>query len=296
MISLVEIYKEILREYGNQGPSNPEIYLITKNGEYKEVPISTLSKISNLIYDIGGGENSMHPEYNICVIDNMDIDEFIDNLENITKKIYIKYNLEKSYSFPKSDEIILSQVVYHINNIEALAKTVNDSLKTNGKIFFFSDIMHKQDKNFLKILIEKYRFYLPDNISFETLSKYKSKTLILTKNKSYITPKPKPKQEEKYLYKIKTKYGDALIEYTLDEYGYFDTKKISGNIPDKYFQHNRNSHEYSKETGEVSLIGTRFLKKKHDASKSPYPFFVDWYDIDHKNQRLGIISFQKVNT
>ena len=101
----------------------------------------------------------------------------------------IKYNLENTYAFPKADKIIISQLVYYLDNIENFAKTVNDSLKPNGKIEFFSDKMYeKSDIGFIKILTEKYGFNLPEGVSLDNIKKQKSQTLIIQKGLSYITP------------------------------------------------------------------------------------------------------------
>ena len=60
------IVKEILNEYNNTGPSTPKVYIVKSDGTYKEVPIGILSKIPNLIYDMGGGETNYYPEKKYC--------------------------------------------------------------------------------------------------------------------------------------------------------------------------------------------------------------------------------------
>jgi hypothetical protein len=246
---------------------------------------------------MGGGETSYYDEYNVVVIDNFPVKEFAKRLldnSNANKKLYISYNLEKPYSFPKANKIIISQLTFNLNNVEALAETVNNSLNSNGQIEFFSSEMSKKCKEFLKTLIKKYKFYLPDNITLDKISKYKSEILTLQKSSTFSTPN-KIKIPKEHTYEIKTKYGDALVKYILDGDNYFNTKKLSGNIPDKYLQQNVNDHEYSKKTGDISVIGTRFELEKHDASKSPYPYFEDFYDEEEKLQPLKIISWKKLN-
>ena len=184
---LIELLKEeikLLKEYGNRGPKQPKVYLVKNDETFEEVSISEVTKISNLIYDMGGGETSLYDEYNVVVIDNFPIKDFakyINDNSTPDKKLYISYNLENSYSFPKADEIIISQLIYHLENISNFAETVNNSLKLNGKITFFSDIMCKEDKEFLKTMIKKYGFHFSDNIKFIELSKYKNKNLTLQK-------------------------------------------------------------------------------------------------------------------
>jgi hypothetical protein len=274
---------DLLKEYGNQGPSSPESYLI-ENEEIQKIPFSDISKISNLEYDMGGGETSLYEEYNIVVIDNIPVEEFAQDPGG-DKKIYIEYNLENSYSFPKANKIYLSQIVYHIDNIEALAKTVNDSLKSNGILDFFSDIMSKEDKQFIKILVENYGFFLPDNASLKSLSKYKEKNLLLRRGTPYKTPKKEKFIPKEWVYDITTKEGNARVKYTTDEYNYVNTDKISGTIPDRYFQ----QVEYS--TSLDDYMSLRFSLKDWNPEKGPFPY--------HKfpTDRLSpwdIISFKRI--
>ena len=59
----------ILNEYGNQGPTTPEVYILdTKINEVIPSSMKEVQKISNLIYDIGGGETSYFDEYNIVIV------------------------------------------------------------------------------------------------------------------------------------------------------------------------------------------------------------------------------------
>lgn len=273
---------DLLKEYANQGPSSPESYLI-ENKEVKSIPFSNISKIPNLEYDMGGGETSLYEEYNVVVIDNIPVEEFAQDPGG-DKKIYIEYNLENSYSFPKANKIYLSQVVYHITNIEALAKTVNDSLKSNGILNFFSDIMSKEDKQFIKILVENYGFFLPDNASLNSLSKYKQKNLLLRRGTPYTTPKKEKFIPKEYIYDIITKEGNARVKYITDKYG-VDTKKISDTIPDRYFQE---ENHYDKKSKYRDL---RFGLDSWDLEKGPFPY--------HSPHEYGltpwnIISFKRI--
>ena len=274
---------DLLKEYGNQGPSSPESYLI-ENGEFKKIPLSDVSKISNLEYDMGGGETPLYEEYNVVVIDNIAVEEFAQDPGG-DKKIYIEYNLENSYSFPKANKIYLSQVVYHITNIEALAKTVNDSLKSNGILNFFSDIMSKEDKQFINILVEKYGFFLPDNASTKSLSKYKEKNLLLRRGTPYKIPKKEKFVPKEWVYDIVTKEGNARVKYTTDEYGYVDTEKISGTIPDRYFQ----QKDFS--TSLDDYMHMRFSLKKWNPEKGPFPYYKLSFD---NYPQWDIISFKRI--
>jgi hypothetical protein len=177
---------DILREYNNQGPSTPEVYILDiKNNKIIPSSLKEVQKISNLVYDMGGGETSYYDEYNIVIIDNLDLDDVVRGIKTgskADKKLYIKYNLENTYSFPKADKIIVSQLVYHLDNIENFAKTVNDSLKPNGVIEFFSDEMLDQDVEFIKILIEDYNFNIPKGLTPNNIRRKKSQILKFQKN------------------------------------------------------------------------------------------------------------------
>jgi len=280
---------DLLKEYGNQGPSSPESYLI-ENEEIQKIPFSDISKISNLEYDMGGGETSLYEEYNIVVIDNIPVEEFAQDPGG-DKKIYIEYNLENSYSFPKANKIYLSQIVYHITNIEALAKTVNDSLKSNGILDFFSDIMSKEDKQFIKILVENYGFFLPDNASLKLLSKYKEKNLLLRRGTPYKTPKKEKFIPKEWVYDITTKEGNARVKYITDEYEYVDTDKISGTIPDRYFLRDRNSRMKGVKP---DYIGMRFSLKDWNPKKGPYPYYQIPDGNYWKVTPWNIISFKRI--
>lgn len=279
----------LIKEYGNQGLLIPKSYLIEK-GKIKEISLSDISKISNLEYDMGGGEISHYEEHNIVVIDNLPVKEFIKDPGG-DSKIYIEYNLEKPYIFPKANIIHLSQTVYHIDNLESLAKTVNDSLKPNGIIDFFSDIMHEKDKKFIKILVDKYGFFTPDNISIKYLSKYKFKNLYLSRSKPFISSKKEKFIPKEWIYNIKTKEGTAQVKYTIDKYNYIDTKKLSGNIPDRYFLMDRHSR---KKGIKPDYVGIRFSIKDWNPEKGPYPYYQIPDGEYWKYTPWEIISFKKV--
>jgi len=229
-----EISRHIkLLEYGNEGPSTPEVYILDiKNKKTSPSSIDEIKKVSNLVYDMGGGETSYYDEYNVVIVDNLNEKEVFKGVLNNSdaeKKIFIKFNLENSYSFPQANNIIISQLVYHLKNIENFAKTVNNSLKPNGKVNFFSDKMFKIDKQFIKILVEKYNFHLPDNIELQDLSKYKDEDLVLQRGKPHKTPPIVLK------FKIKnTETGDeGFIKYEKTKKGWEET--IEGNIPKEDF-------------------------------------------------------------
>jgi hypothetical protein len=281
----------IIQEYGNQGPSSPEVYILDVTDK-QVIPSSMkeVQKLSNLIYDMGGGETSYYDEYNIVIVDNMDENEVLEGISDGKQKLYIKYNLENPISLPKANKIIASQLVYHLDNIENFAKTVNDSLKSNGIFEFFSDIMSKEDKQFLQILVEQYNFFLPDNISLKSLSKYKQENLLLRRNKPFITPKIEVGKE--WVYDIVTKEGNARVKYTTDEINYVDAEKISGTIPDRYFLKDINSR---KEGVKPYYVGMRFSLKDWNPEKGPYPYYQIPAGEDYwKYTPWDIISFKRV--
>lgn len=299
-----------LLEYGNKGPTSPISYLI-KGGELFEIPFSKISKISNLEYDMGGGEISYHPEPNVVVIDNIPVGEFSENLQD-DNKIYVEYNLEKPFSFPKANKIYLSQVVYHIKNIKGLAKTINNSLKSGGELYFFSDIMNEDDKEFLEDLTQNYKFFPPKDFSLDSLSKYKSKSLVLSKDKPQEQQKKK-KWQHVFKYKIKTKHGNAIVKYSPDiNYsgdwdGDVKIEQISGNIPEKYFLYPNPRLEWlppDKKEGEPQFLPLTFYDGTYpnyynygpeeywDHSKSPFPYYYD--HSNNKRKPLEIISWERI--
>ena len=171
-------YAEV-KEYNDMGPSTPKVYIVKADGTYKEAPVGILSKIPNLTYDMGGGETNFFPEKNIVIVDNIPVEEFAQEPGEIEdEKIYVEYNLNQPYNFPKADKIIASQLVYHLDNVKSFAKTISNSLKDRGVFEFFSDIMSKEDKIFLEYLSSEFGFGIPS-----ILSKYKNSTIKLTKNK-----------------------------------------------------------------------------------------------------------------
>ena len=213
-----KIWKDI-NEYNNVGPSTPKTYIVKNDGTYKEVPIGILSKISNLTYDMGGGETNYYHEKNIVIVDNIPIEEFIEDPGEIKdEKIYVEYNLNQPYSFPKADKIIASQLVYHLDDVKSFAKTVANSLKGGGVIEFFSDIMSKEDKIFLEYLSSEFGFGIPS-----TLSKYKNSTIKITTNK-YIPP------TEYYIYEVTNDVGNISKISTTKKGSWWKYVKVEGNL------------------------------------------------------------------
>jgi hypothetical protein len=185
-------YKDKLNEYDNSSTTSPKVFILdVKDNKIIPSDMGEVNKVSNLTYDMGGGETSYYDEYNVVIVDNMDENEVLEGLpssSNAEKKLYIKFNLNSSINLPKANKIKIAQLVYHLSNLESFAQTVNNSLKDGGKIEFFSDKMFKKDKQFLDILINQYGFQLPDDITIQQLPKYKSETLTLQKGKPFITP------------------------------------------------------------------------------------------------------------
>ena len=213
-----DIWKGI-NEYNNVGPSTPKTYIVKDDGTYKEVPIKLLSKIPNLTYDMGGGETNYYPEKNIVIIDNIPIEEFVKDPGEIKdEKIYVEYNLNQSYSFPKANKILVAQLVYHLDDVKSFAKTVANSLKDGGVIEFFSDVMSKEDKMFLEYLSSEFGFGIP-----LTLSKYKNSTIEITKNK-YTSP------TEYYIYEITDDIGDISKISTTKKGSWWKYVKVEGNL------------------------------------------------------------------
>jgi hypothetical protein len=208
-----------INEYNNTGPSTPKVYIVKADGTYKEAPIKILSKISNLTYDMGGGETNFFPEKNIVIVDNIPVEQFAQEPGEIKdEKIYIEYNLNQPYSFPKANKILASQLVYHLDDIKSFAKTVNDSLKDGGTFQFFSDKMFKIDKEFLNYLSSEYGFGLPKN-----LNQYKSSNLSLKKG-DYNEP------VISYIYNVTDANGNTAKISVTKEGRWWKYDKIEGNI------------------------------------------------------------------
>ena len=221
ILNIIGRKKQNLNEYGNSGPSTPKVYIVKDDGTYKEAPIGLLSKISNLTYDMGGGETNYYPEKNIVIVDNIPIEEFIkrSNYSKIKdEKIYVEYNLNQPYSFPKANKIIAAQIVYHLGNREAFAQTIANSLKDGGTFEFFSDLMNKKDKVFLQHLSDEYGFGLPTK-----LNQYKQEPLPLKKGK-FIEP------VISYIYKITDKDDKTATLSTTKKGNSWEWKKIDGDI------------------------------------------------------------------
>ena len=208
-----------INEYNNVGPSTPKTYIVKDDGTYKEVPIKLLSKIPNLTYDMGGGETNYYPEKNIVIIDNIPIEEFVKDPGEIKdEKIYVEYNLNQSYSFPKADKIIASQLVYHLDDTKSFAKTINDSLKDEGVFEFFSDVLSKEDKIFLEYLSSEFGFGIPP-----TLSRYKNSTIKITRNKYTLPP-------ESYTYEVTDDVGNISKISSTKKGEWWKYIKVKGNL------------------------------------------------------------------
>jgi hypothetical protein len=213
------VVKETLNEYNNTGPSTPKVYIVKADGTYKEVPIGILSKIPNLTYDMGGGETNFFPEKNIVIVDNIPVEQFAQEPGEIKdEKVYVEYNLNQPFSFPKANKIFAAQVVYHLGDIKSFAKTVNDSLKNGGTFQFFSDLMNKQDKEFLNYLSSEYGFGLPKN-----LNPYKGGNLLLKKGE-YTEP------VISYIYSVTDAEGNTAKISVTKEGRWWEYAKIEGDI------------------------------------------------------------------
>ena len=179
---------DILRE-----SISSNIYKITFNDDefnIEESNLSEISKIPNLTYDMGGGETVYYPSSNVVAVDYIDVNDYarwtLDEWgDELSVKYYILQDLNIPFSFPKANEIILSKVVIYIKNIEALAQSVNNSLKPNGKIDFFAEhgknTLSKKDINFLQILNEKYSFQFENNQTIDQLKKDPTQMIYLKK-------------------------------------------------------------------------------------------------------------------
>lgn len=214
-----------LNEYENVGPTIPKVYIVKEEGTHKEAPIELLSKINNLVYDMGGGETNYYPQKNIVIIDNIPVEEFTSSPGEINgEKIYVEYNLNNAYNFPKANKIIISQLVYHLDNPESFARTVINSLKEGGQIKFFSDEMNKEDKIFLQYISKKYDFDLPQN-----LSRYRESILTLKKGKFSGTPSSKGSDvddDEEEIPKNKEIKSWMILYKTRNQSSFFPTVKI----------------------------------------------------------------------
>ena len=213
-----DIWKGI-NEYNNVGPSTPKTYIVKNDGTYKEVPIKLLSKIPNLIYDMGGGETNYYPEKNIVIVDNIPIEQFAKESGEIRdEKIYVEYNLNQPYSFPKANKIIAAQLVYNLDNVESFATTINNSLKDNGTFEFYSDVMIKKDKDFLNYLYSEYGFGFPKN-----LNQFKQEPIQLKKGK-FVEP------IISYIYNVTDADGNTAKISVTKEGRWWKYDKIEGNI------------------------------------------------------------------
>jgi hypothetical protein len=210
---------EGINEYNNSGPTTPKVYIVKDDGTYKEAPIELLSKISNLTYDMGGGETNYYPEKNIVIVDNIPVEEFAKEPGDIKgEKVYVEYNLNIPTILPKANKIIVSQLVYHLDNPKAFAQTISNSLKDEGTIEFFSDLMSKEDKIFLKYLSSEFGFGIPT-----TLSKYKNLIIKINKNKYKEIP-------ESSIYKIIDDVGNVSKVSAIKKGSWWKYTKLDGNI------------------------------------------------------------------
>lgn len=208
-----------INEYDNSGPTTPKVYIVKDDGTYKEAPIELLSKISNLTYDMGGGETNYYPEKNIVIVDNIPVEEFAKEPGDIKgEKVYVEYNLNNPTSLPKANKIIASQLVYHLDNREAFAQTVANSLKDGGTFEFQSDLMNKKDKMFLQHLSDEYGFGLPTK-----LNQYKQESLPLKKGE-FVEP------IISYIYKITDKDGKTATLSTTKKGKWWEYEKIDGDL------------------------------------------------------------------
>jgi uncharacterized Zn ribbon protein len=168
---------------------------------------------------MGGGETNYYPEKNIVIIDNIPIEEFVKDPGEIKdEKIYVEYNLNQPYSFPKANKIIAAQLVYNLDNVESFATTVNNSLKDNGTFEFYSDVMIKKDKDFLNYLYSEYGFGFPKN-----LNQWKQEPIQLKKGK-FVEP------TISYIYNITDTNGNTAKISVTKEGRWWKYDKIEGNI------------------------------------------------------------------
>jgi predicted nucleotidyltransferase len=238
--------QEVVTEYYNVGSSSPKVYIVNSDGTYKEVSIKLLSKIPNLIYDMGGGETNYYSEENIVIIDNIPVEQFAQRPgEMKDKKIYIEYNLNKPYNFPKANKIIASQLVYNLDNVKSFAATVANSLKDGGTFEFYSDIMSEEDKTFLKYLSSKFGFGFPKN-----LNQWKQEPIQL-KRGEFVEP------TISHIYNVTDAKGNtANISVTKKGNGWkYD--KIDGNIdfnPDKWSIEPEYQKDKNKVLGVLSTV------------------------------------------
>jgi hypothetical protein len=210
---------ENINEYENTGPSTPKAYIVKSDGSYKESPLSLLSKIPNLTYDMGGGETNHFPQNNVIIVDNIPVEEFAKSPGDIKDgKIYVEYNLNQPYAFPKAKKIIASQLVYHLDNIEAFADTVANSLTDSGTLDFQSDLMNKVDKSFLQHLSDEYGFGIPKNTT-----KFKGSYLPLKKGE-FTQP------TETKVYELTDADGSKSTVEVTQNGSYWDYKVTSGNL------------------------------------------------------------------
>tara|TARA_Y100000768_G_C23984569_1_gene687945 strand:+ start:1136 stop:1819 length:684 start_codon:yes stop_codon:yes gene_type:complete len=108
-------------------------------------------KIKGKVIDLGSGDHSSY--YNFLEQDNPDI-YYADRNEPKTKKHY-KVDLEKKLNFSDNefDEIILFNVIEHVQNYKNLLGETFRILKKNGKLELFVPFMfryHEDPQDFLR--------------------------------------------------------------------------------------------------------------------------------------------------
>jgi hypothetical protein len=148
-----------INEYGNTGPSTPKVFVVKEDGTYRETSIKLLSRIPNLTYDMGGGETNYYPEKNIVIVDNIPVKEFAADPGDIEGgKVYVEYNLNIPISLPKANKIIVSQVVYHLDNVKNFSQTLNNSLNKGGEINFWTDLEDAEEDTLFLQYMKEYGF------------------------------------------------------------------------------------------------------------------------------------------
>lgn len=232
-MKLLDILKESI---------SSNIYKITFNGNdfnIEESNLNEIAKIPNLIYDMGGGETVYYPSSNVIAVDYIDVNDYARWTLNswgdeLSIKYYILQDLNIPFTFPKANKIILSKVVIYIKDIESLAQSVNNSLKSNGQIDFFAEhgrnTLSKRDINFLQILNEKYLFQLPNNQTIDQIKKDPTQRIILQKNTSFVAPQKIMKYEIE-----NTETGErGFIQYEKTQK--YPLETVSDNFKDDFYE------------------------------------------------------------
>ena len=102
-------YKAKLNEYDNSSTTSPKVFILdVKDNKIIPSDMREVNKVSNLTYDMGGGETSYYDKYNVVIVDNMDENEVLKGLpssSNAERKLYIKFNLIIKINFNKNRKI-----------------------------------------------------------------------------------------------------------------------------------------------------------------------------------------------